>query len=60
MTHEPEITAGQGDPRFVQLYTTVQRRLYGYILSLIPDFTAVDDILQDTVMVMWREFGHRP
>lgn len=56
MTHEPEIAAGQGDPRFVQLYTTVQRRLYGYILSLIPDFTAVDDILQETVMVMWREF----
>jgi len=54
MDTEPEI--GQRDRRFLQLYTPVQRRLYGYVLALVPDFAAVEDIVQETVLVMWREF----
>ena len=48
--------AGEHGKTFVQLYMAVQRRLYGYIISLIPDAVVADDILQETVMVMWKHF----
>jgi len=56
MDIHPEPETGQRGQRFVQLYLAIQRRLYGYIIALMPDFAAVDDVLQETVMVMWREF----
>lgn len=50
------ILSDERGERFMKLYTAIQRRLYGYIMSLIPDVTAVDDIIQETVTVMWKEF----
>lgn len=48
----------QGDrgERFMSLYMAIQRRLYGYVISMIPDETVVDDIVQDSVSVMWNRF----
>ncbi len=45
----------RGD-RFMKLYTAVQRRLYGYIMAMVPDETAVEDIIQETVSYMWKHF----
>ena len=42
--------------RFMKLYTAIQRRLYGYVMSMIPDTAAVDDIIQETVTLMWKQF----
>ncbi len=42
--------------RFMSLYTAVQRRLYHYVISLVPDENAVDDIIQETVSFMWKKF----
>lgn len=42
--------------QFMTLYTRVQRRLYGYVLSNIPNPSDADDIVQDTVSIMWSEF----
>ena len=42
--------------RFMKLYTAVQRRLYGYVMSLMPDSCDVDDIIQETLAVMWKHF----
>ncbi|MFC1763901.1 sigma-70 family RNA polymerase sigma factor [Planctomycetota bacterium] len=56
MYQHPDIESGERGKSFVKLYMAVQRRLYGYILSLIPDPVATDDILQETVMVMWQHF----
>lgn len=40
---------------FVQLLTTHQNRLYGYILSLVFDRSRADDLLQQTNAVLWRK-----
>ena len=45
----------RGD-RFMRLYTAVQRRLYAYITALVPDENSVEDIVQETVSYMWRQF----
>lgn len=39
---------------FVQLLTTHQSKLYAYIRSLLPDTQAVQDVLQETNLVLWR------
>jgi len=41
---------------FTRLLLANQRRLYGFILSLVPNLTDADDIFQDTVLVMCRKF----
>ena len=42
--------------RFMSLYTAVQRRLCHYVISLVPDESAADDIIQETVSYMWKQF----
>ncbi len=41
---------------FMMLYMSVQRRLYGYVMSSIPNPSDADDIVQETVSIMWSEF----
>lgn len=41
---------------FMTLYIGVQRRLFGYVLSQVPNSSDADDIIQDTVSLMWAEF----
>ena len=45
------------DPQlhFVQLLTSHQARLYGYILSLIGDPDQARDVMQETNTVLWRK-----
>jgi RNA polymerase sigma-70 factor (ECF subfamily) len=33
-----------------------QRRIYGFILMLVPNFSDAEDILQETVLLMWRKY----
>lgn len=33
-----------------------QRRINAYILSVMPNFNDADDIMQETISVMWRKF----
>lgn len=33
-----------------------QTRIYGYIYALVPNMSVVDDILQETILVMWEKF----
>jgi RNA polymerase sigma-70 factor, ECF subfamily len=40
---------------FVELMTEHQGRLYVYILSLIADPDAANDVLQETNIVLWKE-----
>jgi RNA polymerase sigma-70 factor (ECF subfamily) len=56
-TSEIEID-GQKDKgqQFMRLYLTVQPRLYGFLISMIPNWSDVDDVLQETVSVMWSKF----
>lgn len=51
-------TAEDRGARFMKLYTHIQRRLYGYVVTLVPESSDVDDIIQATVAVMWKNFDH--
>lgn len=41
--------------RFVELVVDHQRRLYTYILTLLPDPDKACDVLQQTNLVLWRD-----
>jgi RNA polymerase sigma-70 factor (ECF subfamily) len=34
-----------------------QRRIFGFILTLVPSRTCAEDLMQDTIMIMWRKFS---
>jgi RNA polymerase sigma-70 factor, ECF subfamily len=41
---------------FLSLLMANQRRINSYILSLVPNFNDADDIMQETISVMWSKF----
>ncbi len=41
---------------FIKLYLANERRIYGYVRALIPNWSDVDDIIQETASVMWSKF----
>jgi RNA polymerase sigma-70 factor (ECF subfamily) len=53
---DPDMKQTERGERFMSLYTAVQRRLYHYVISLVPDENTVDDIIQETVSFMWKKF----
>jgi RNA polymerase sigma-70 factor, ECF subfamily len=46
------------EPRrqFIRLMTKCERMVYGYILSLVPNWADADEILQETNIRLWEEF----
>ncbi|TWT96344.1 sigma-70 family RNA polymerase sigma factor [Neorhodopirellula pilleata] len=42
-------------PEFIQLLTSSQSRLYGYILSLLYDADQANDVLQQTNVILWEK-----
>jgi RNA polymerase sigma-70 factor, ECF subfamily len=45
------------DPSFVALFVKNQRRIYGYILTVVPDCNEADDLFQQTSLVLWEKAG---
>jgi RNA polymerase sigma-70 factor (ECF subfamily) len=45
----------QRQAQIVQRITECQRRLYAYILTLLPTPQAADDVLQETNLVLWAK-----
>ncbi len=41
---------------FLLLFLQNQRRLYAYVLTLLPNRADADDVLQETSLVMWDKF----
>jgi RNA polymerase sigma-70 factor (ECF subfamily) len=41
---------------FIKLYLANERRIYGFVRALIPNWNDVDDIIQETASVMWSKF----
>ena len=33
-----------------------QPQLYGYIFAMVPNLSVVDDLVQETILVMWEKF----
>ncbi|MBN2511493.1 MAG: sigma-70 family RNA polymerase sigma factor [Sedimentisphaerales bacterium] len=48
--------ADERGQRFMKLYMSIQRYLYGFVLSLVANSSDADDIVQETVSVMWIKF----
>jgi len=44
--------------QFVPLFVAHETRLRGLLRSLLPQWSAVDDVLQETSLVAWRKFEH--
>lgn len=42
--------------RFLGLLLAHQRRVHAYILSLVPNRSDADDLLQETIVALWRKF----
>lgn len=42
--------------QFIRLMTKNERLVYGYILSLVPNWADADEILQETNIRLWEEF----
>ena len=41
---------------FLSLLMSNQRRINSYVLSLVPNMNDADDIMQETITVLWRKF----
>ena len=42
--------------RFITLFAQSQSALFSYILSLLPNWTEAEDVLQQTSLVLWEKF----
>lgn len=42
----------------MQLFLQSERRILGFILSLVPNLADAEDLLQETCSIMWNKFEH--
>lgn len=42
---------------FLSLFRTNEDRIFGFILTFLPNLTKAEDVLQETMIVMWRKFS---
>jgi RNA polymerase sigma factor (sigma-70 family) len=53
--------AGGGDSaaaaEFVRLYALNSRRIYAYLLTLLPNWADAEDVFQDVSAVLWEKFS---
>jgi RNA polymerase sigma-70 factor, ECF subfamily len=46
---------------FVRLLMANERRIFAYVLTLLPNVADAEDVLQETSIVLWRKFAeYRP
>src|SRR4051794_6495281 len=60
--HRPSAGTPAGGSRgrlFLRLFLQNERRLYAYILTLLPHRADADDVLQEASLVMWDKFDDR-
>ncbi len=53
---ESQISLKSDDELFASLLDGNRKRIFGFILSLVPNLSDADDLLQETVLIMWRKF----
>jgi RNA polymerase sigma-70 factor (ECF subfamily) len=57
--HRPSVETPAKGRLFLRLFLQNERRLYAYILTLLPHRADADDILQEASLVMWDKFDDR-
>ncbi len=55
----PAVSPSAKGRSFLRLFLRNERRVYAYILTLVPNRADADDILQDASLVMWDKFDER-
>jgi RNA polymerase sigma-70 factor (ECF subfamily) len=53
---DPENMDVTSNERYVGLLLANQKRIYGFILAMVPNLSDADDIMQETAMTMCRKF----
>ncbi len=43
------------EERFLKLFLAHERRLFGFLMALVPDWSIAEDLLQETSVVLWRK-----
>src|SRR5207248_1171531 len=58
-TPEPHADEPSSDrvDAFVRLLGQNQRRIFLYVMALVPSWNDAEEIVQETNLVLWREFG---
>ncbi len=58
MAQSGDLSKQQADQvsAFVNQLTVCQHRIYGFILTLVPNWSDADDLMQETTEVMWRKY----
>ncbi len=46
----------QRTQQFLSYYVEGQKRIYGYILSVVSNWSDADDIMQETCSLMWQKY----
>ena len=54
---EPQPLSPEEAERFLRLFASNQKRILGYIYSLVPHAQNAEDICQKTSLVLWRKFS---
>lgn len=49
--------SGPDPQQFIRLFVENERRIYGFILSILPNRTDAEDMLQETSLILWRKFA---
>ncbi len=55
-TPRPEELDLDKEDAFMRLFLQSERRIFGFILALVPHLPDAEDILQESCSVMWRKF----
>ena len=46
-------------PEFLRLFLKAQRRIFAYILTLLPHLADAEDVLQEVSAIMWEKFDEQ-
>ena len=47
---------GPNEEEFFSLFLLSQKKIYAFILSLVPNCSDAEDLLQETALIMWRKY----
>jgi RNA polymerase sigma-70 factor (ECF subfamily) len=54
-----EVDRSSKGPTFLNLFLKAQRRIFAYILTLLPHLADAEDVLQEVSAIMWEKFDDR-
>ncbi len=51
-----QLKTGSNNDSFLNLFMANQKRLYNFVLMMMHNYSDADDLMQDTVSLMWEKF----